>query len=275
MVGDSGKYAVPTFGNRPLETISTADCFNVLSPIWTEKHETAKRLKQRLATIFDWAKGAGHYPSENPINGLKKALPTVNKPVVHMPALPWRDLPAFIHDLRLREAVSARLLEFMILTAARSGEARGAKWSEIDGDIWTVPADRMKRGVEHRVPLSSEAVAVLDRIRGLDEDLILPSPVTSKGIRPMSDAVLMTLLRRMGHHNITAHGFRSTFRDWAADCARAEREVAEAALSHTTGNAVQRAYARSDLFERRRTLMDAWGRFCVGGSGDVVALVRS
>ncbi|MFC6635890.1 tyrosine-type recombinase/integrase [Sulfitobacter sediminilitoris] len=146
-------YAFPSLGRRPIETISTADCLKVLSPIWTEKHETAKRLRQRIATIFDWAKGAGHYPFENPINGIEKALPTVKKSVAHMPALPWRDLPAFICDLQLREGVSARLLEFVILTAARSGEARGAKWSEIDGDSWVVPADRMKRGVEHRVPL--------------------------------------------------------------------------------------------------------------------------
>ncbi len=271
-------HANRQFGDRPIVTVGTADVLKVLSPIWTEKHETAKRLRQRISTIFDWAKGAGHYPHENPVNGLKKALPMVKRRAEHMAAMLWRDVPKFIAELATREGVSARTLEFIILTAARSGEARGARWSEIEGNVWTVPGERMKRGVPHRVPLSAEALAVLERVRGLDDDLIFPSvqrgPVgEAKG---QSVMVFKALLKRMDRSGFTVHGFRSTFRDWCSESARAERELAEAALSHATGNEVERAYARSDLFERRRTLMDQWARFCLsaGSKGDVVELRR-
>jgi len=156
-------YAHPKFGKRPLHTIGTADILSVLSPIWTDKHETAKRLKQRLSTIFDWAKCAGQYPHENPVNGVKKALPTVKQRPEHLAAMMWQKLPTFMQDLREREGVSARTLEFLILTATRSGEARGTRWSELDLEVkeWLVPATRMKRGVPHRVPLSPAAVDVL------------------------------------------------------------------------------------------------------------------
>ena len=182
------RYAVPAFGSRRIETVTTADCLGVLSPIWTAKHETAKRLKQRLSTIFDWAKGAGHYPHENPINGLKKALPAVKRRPEHMAAMDWRDIPGFMLELSYREGVSARTLEFIILTAVRSGEARGALWSEIDQGTWTIPAQRMKRGVVHRVPLSRQTASVLERVRGLDDQLVFPSRSRgSKGeLRPQS-----------------------------------------------------------------------------------------
>jgi len=248
----------------------------VLSPIWIEKHETAKRLRQRISTIFDWAKGAGHYPHENPVNGLKKALPLVKRRPEHMAAMLWRDVPDFMAELATREGVSARTLEFIILTAARSGEARGARWSEIEGSVWTVPGERMKRGVLHRVPLSAEALAVMERVRGLDNDLIFPSVQRGpKGeAKGQSVMVFKALLKRMHRSGFTVHGFRSTFRDWCSESARTERELAEAALSHATGNEVERAYARSDLFERRRTLMDAWGRYATGKAGEVVEMVR-
>ncbi len=267
------KYASPHVGSRPIETICTADCLAILAPIWTKKHETAKRLRQRLNTIFDWAKGAGHYSSENPINGTKKALPTVRKQRRHLSAMHWQDVPGFVKELKQREGVSARLLEFLILTAARSGEARGAKWEEISKNTWTVPADRMKRNVEHRVPLSPQAICILENVQGLDSCLIFPSPNISSGTRPMTDVAVGKLLNRMGVNGVTAHGFRSSFRDWASESAHADREVAEAALSHAIGNEVERAYARSDLFDRRRVLMDAWGQYCSGESGQVLQMV--
>ncbi len=269
-------YANPHFGSRPIDTLGTADLLRVLSPIWTTKHETAKRLKQRLATVFDWAKGAGHYPHENPVNGLKKAMPAVKRRVEHMAAMDWRDVPAFMAELSDRTGVSARTLEFIILTAARSGEARGALWSEMDGDIWTVPGARMKRGVVHRVPLSPQALGVLSKVRGLDPSIVFPSrTVVPKGEpRAQSVMVFKALVKRMSREGFTIHGFRSAFRDWCSESAHADRAVAEAALSHATGNEVERAYARSDLFERRRALMDAWGRHCSGNGRAAVQMRR-
>lgn len=272
-------YANPKFGTRPLHTISTADILSVLAPIWTEKHETAKRLKQRLATIFDWAKGAGHYPHENPVNGIKKALPTVKTRPEHLAALGWQEAPEFMAALGQRDGVSARTLEFLILTASRSGEARGARWSEIDlgAKVWTVPGERMKRGLPHRIPLSEAALAVLERVRDLDPVFVFPS--LQRGpqgeTREQSVMVFKSLLTRMGREGFTVHGFRSTFRDWCSESARADREVAEAALSHATGNEVERAYARSDLFERRRALMDTWGRYATGKAGGINQMVRA
>lgn len=270
-------YAFPRLGQRPIHTIGPADVLSVLSPIWTEKNDTAKRVKQRISNVFDWAKGAGHYPGENPVNGLDKALPSVKVCPAHMAALPWQELPAFMHDLNEREAISARALAFLILTATRSRELRGAHWAEIDGSIWTIPAERMKAGKEHRIPLCPLALEVLDSVRGLGEDLVFPSISKRRlGVeRPLSDTVFKALMDRMQRGNITAHGFRSTFRDWCGESAHADREVAEAALAHTVGSKVERAYARSDLFERRRALMDAWGRYCAGEAGDVVQMVRS
>jgi integrase len=271
-------YVNPKLGKRPLHTIGTADVLSVLSPIWTDKHETAKRLKQRLSTIFDWAKGAGQFPHENPVNGLKKALPAVKQRHEHMAAMAWQDLPAFMRDLSGREGDSARTLEFLILTATRSGEARGARWSEIDlgAREWLIPGVRMKRGLPHRVPLSQEAIEILARVRDLDADFVFPSLKHGPRdeARPQSVMVFKALLKRMGAEGFTVHGFRSTFRDWCSESAHADREVAEAALSHATGNEVERAYARSDLVERRRALMEAWARYAIGGTGEVVALVR-
>ncbi|MFK7869955.1 MAG: tyrosine-type recombinase/integrase [Roseobacter sp.] len=272
-------YVFPKLGKRPIETITTADVLAVLNPIWTTKHDTARRVKQRVAAVFDWAKGAGHYPHENPVVSLRKALPTVKRNTEHMSALPWRELPQFMTELAERNAISARCLQFLILTVLRSGEVRGARWSEIDLDdaVWTVPGGRMKGQKPHRVPLSPGALGVLERVRGLDPDYVFPSPQRNKvgEAQPLSVMAFKPLLTRMRSKGFTVHGFRSTFRDWCSESAHADREVAEAALSHATGNEVERAYARSDLFERRRTLMEAWGRYVIGGTGEVVELVRS
>lgn len=275
-LGSMERFAFPTLAKRPIATIGTSDIHKVLEPIWTEKHDTATRVKQRLATIFDWAKGAGHFSHENPVNGLKKALPVVRVEAEHMAALPWQDLPAFMAELADREGTSARALEFIIFTASRSGEVRGARWAEIEGDVWTVPAERMKSGKPHRVPLTDEALAVLEAVKGLDADFVFPSVSKTKlgESRPMSDMVFKALMDRMKREGITTHGFRSTFRDWCSESAHADREVAEAALSHALGNTVERAYARSDLFERRRHLMETWAQFATGKTGQVVKLVR-
>jgi integrase len=270
-------HANPIFGNRPIANVRTADVLKVLTPIWTKKHETAKRLRQRLSTIFDWAKGAGHYPHENPVNGINKALPRVKRAPAHHAAMPWGDVPVFMTALSQRDGISALTLEFIILTAVRSGEARGARWDEIDGTVWTIPGGRMKRGIDHRVPLSEPAMLILEKMKGHDEKLIFPSVQRSKGggAREQSAMVFKSLFKRMERDGFTTHGFRSSFRDWCSESARADREVAEAALSHATGDAVERAYARSDLFERRRELMEAWGRYVSGDGGEVVQLVRA
>ncbi len=270
------RYAFPHFGSRPIHTLGTADVLAALSPIWTEKHDTARRIKQRISVVFDWAKGAGHYLNENPVNGVQSSLPNVRHRAEHMSALPWQDLPRFMSELEDREGISARALEFIILTCLRSGEVRGARWSEIDGNVWSVPAERMKGGVAHRVPLSKPAQSVLEAVRGLDSEFVFPSIQRGPmGVgKPMSDTVFKALMTRMKREGITTHGFRSTFRDWCSESAYADREVSEAALAHTFGSKVERAYARSDLFERRRDLMDAWARFATGEAGDVVQLVR-
>ncbi|MGR3539942.1 MAG: tyrosine-type recombinase/integrase [Hasllibacter sp.] len=271
------RYAFPLIGSRPVGGIQPQDVLAVLSPIWTDKHETAARVRQRLRSVFDWAKGAGHYEGENPVEGIKKALPVVKRRPAHMEAMPWQDVPAFVAELRERQGMSARTLEFIILTAVRSGEARGARWAEFDGDIWTVPAERMKRGLPHRVPLSAPALAVLERVRGMGSELVFPSAGVRKGKGGPSEVaqsvnVFRPLLRRMGCEGLTVHGFRSSFRDWASESAHAPREVAEAALSHAVGDEVEQAYARSDLLERRRVLMDRWGAFVSDSSGAVVRL---
>jgi integrase len=261
-------YVFPKIGKRPISKVGTPDVLAILEPIWTEKHPTARRVLQRLSVIFDWAKVAGHYPFENPVNGVKKALGAVNSRATHMASMAWPDLPVFMKELEAREGVSARTLEFIILTAVRSGEARGAKWKEIDNKerVWNIPAERMKRRIPHSVPLSSAAWAVLERMRGMNEELIFPSNQSSSSgkAREQSVNVFQALLRRMNRDGFTVHGFRSTFRNWASEGFKVEREVAEAALSHATGNAVERAYARSDLLDRRRPLMEEWGCYAYG-----------
>jgi integrase len=183
------------------------------------------------------------------------------KKVRHHAALPFSQMPAFMVDLRGQDTSAARALEFTILTASRAGEVLGARWSEIDldGGIWTVPAERMKAGVEHRVPLSKPALALLAQVRSLDDTFVFPG---SRRKHPLNDDVMRDLLARLGRAGLTVHGFRSSFRDWAGECTSFPRDLAEMALAHTVGDATERAYRRSDLFEKRRELMDAWGAWC-------------
>lgn len=271
------KHVFPSFGSRRIDQIGSADIVAVLSPIWIKKHETAKRVRQRLRSIFDWAKVNGLYREENPVLQVERALPLVKHEPQHMNAMPWRELPEFIAELRKREGVSARALEFLILTATRSGETRGARWNEIDGKCWTIPGDRMKRGKPHRIPLSSAARAILDQVRAIDPVLIFPSPSRDrKGqAKIQSDMTFKSLMSRMGVSDITTHGFRSTFRDWCSEYAEADQQVAEAALSHVVGSRVERAYARSDLFDRREALMENWANFLNGGLSNVVEINRA
>lgn len=265
-------YAFPEIGARPVESITTADCTRILSPIWTDKHDTAKRVRQRIATVIDWARGHGHRDAENPIGpALDRALPKTQGRVKHFAALPWSALPEFYALLCGRTGVSALALRFLILTAARSGEVRGATWGEIDIDaaLWTVPAARMKsfrlNDPPHRVPLPDEALRVVEAVRGLDDTLVFPSQKRGDGRGvSQSDAVFRALMNRMGCKEITAHGFRSTFRDWCSEADGARFEAAELALSHRVGSVVSRAYARSDLLAERRALMDRWAAFCCG-----------
>ena len=261
--------------SRKIDSIGRDDILSVLLPIWTKKHPTAKRIKQRIESIFDWAIGKGQHPGPNPVDGvLKRALPPVKAKPKHHHALPWCQVPQFITQLGEREAIAARCLELVILTAVRSGEARGATWGEfnIENKIWIIPAERMKAEHEHRVPLSDAALSILGGVRGLDAEIVFPSP--KLGSKPLSVNAFRPLLARMGREGLTVHGFRSTFRDWAAESAHADRAVAEAALAHRVAG-VEGAYFRSDLFERRRELMDAWGRYVNGTAGDVVELVRA
>lgn len=272
------RHVLPRLGTKDLTAIGRSDVLEVLQPIWTDTHDTARRIKQRVAGVFDWAIGAGHYKEANPVDGaLMRALPKARKAPQHHAALAWREVPQFLRALSEREATAARCLEFAILTAARSNEVRGARWSEIDERTltWTVPDERMKGGHAHRVPLSEAAVSVLESVRDLDDDLIFPSPRPRRGgeNRPLSVNAFRPLFERMGREGLTAHGFRSSFRDWCAESAHADRAVAEAALAHRVVG-VEGAYFRSDLLDRRRDLMRAWGRFATGQTGQVVQMVR-
>ena len=226
-----------------------------LSPIWTDKHETAKRLAQRIKTVLDVAKSKGFREGENPVTAVREAkvLPTVKAKTNHHDAMPWRDVPAFYAELSQRTAVAAKALQFTILTACRTSEVIGARWDEMDfaARVWTIPAERMKAGEDHRVPLTDEMLAILEPLKAMGSAFIFEG---QKRHQPLSNMSMLMLLRRMGRAGFTVHGFRSTFRDWASEAAGAPREVAEACLAHQVGSEVERAYARSDMLERRRQL---------------------
>jgi integrase len=253
-----------------------------LRPIWHEKPETAGRLRARIETVLDFAVVQGWRNGDNPARWrghLDKLFPPRGKvrAVRHHPALPWQDLPIFMAKLRAREGVASHALEFAILTAARSGEVFGARWSEIDfgaAAVWTVPAGRMKVGKEHRVPLTPAAVALLRSaaaLRQADDRNALVFPGQREG-RPLSVMSLAMVLRRIGHGDVTPHGFRSTFRDWAGETTAHPREVVEAALAHRLGDRVEQAYARGDLFQKRRRLMEDWASYCAKPPTEVVML---
>jgi integrase len=274
-------YVYPIFGALPVQAVDVGLVMKAIQPIWTAKPETASRVRGRIESILDWATASGHRQAENPARWrghLENLLPKKSKVrrVAHHAALPYVELPAFMGQLRQQQSFSARALEFTILTAARTGEVIGATWTEIDfeGRLWTIPGGRMKAGREHRVPLSDAALAIL---RPLAEartgEYVFPS---LRDDRPLSQTVMLMLLRRMGRGDLTVHGFRSAFSDWTAEQTGTPSEVREMALAHTVSDKVEAAYRRGDLFEKRRALMDVWARYCAepqsGRGGTVVAI---
>ncbi len=263
-------YVYPVIGDLPVAEVNTAHVLQIIEPIWKAKAETASRVRGRIETILDAAKARGYREGENPARWrghIAQILPARARLTRgHHKAMPYETIPAFIAALRQREAVAALALEFTILTAARTGEVIGAKWDEVDLDkaIWTIPANRMKAGKEHRVPLSSRAVEILMETQGLRKESLFPAIRGGK----LSGMAMTMLLRRM-KVDVTVHGFRSGFRDWCAECTGYAHEVAEMALAHTIDNKVERAYRRGDLFDKRRRLMDEWAAYCENGGGAV------
>ena len=266
-------YAMPSLKNRPVDAIETADILNCLAPIWNTKQETARRVRQRLRAVFNWVIANG-YRKDNPAGEtLTAVLPRHTEIRQHLSAAPYSEVATAIATIRDSNAWAGTKLafEFLVLTAARSGEVRFATWNEIDIDnaVWTVPAERMKAKREHRVPLSARAVAILREATALTDglDLVFPS-ITG---RAMSDSTLSKLCRENGIPSVP-HGFRSSFRDWAAERTNAPRAVMEAALAHVVPNKAEAAYARSTLFDKRRDLMNRWAAYVTKRTGNVVQL---
>lgn len=274
------RYAYPGIGRLSVDAIERKHVSAILEPIWFKKTETARRVRQRIETVLNWATAYGYRQGDNPARwrgNLDLAFPGYGKytRVKHHRALPWQELPTFIAQLRERAGIAARALEFTILTAARSGEVRGAVWSEIDLNqgIWTVPEQRMKAGKEHRVPLSGDAVQVLLKLPRLHATVLVF--VAPRG-GLLSDIALTAVLRRM-QVNAVPHGFRSTFRDWCAEHTNYAKAVCEMALAHTIANKTEAAYRRCDMIEKRRDLMKDWAAFGSGlhHVGDVVPMRRA
>lgn len=286
------QYAYPHIGQLNVADIGLAHILNIfeqevpvdrrgkgsaVGKLWEVRTATATRLRGRIEAILDWAKGRGHRSGDNPAAwkgnlDAQLARPERIREVVHHRAMPIDAIGEFLAGLQKREGMAARALEFAILTAARSGEVRGMRWEEIDGATWAIPANRMKAGREHRVPLSKAALRLLEQLPRFEgEDFVFPA---ARG-GTMSDMALTSVMRRMGRNEVP-HGFRSTFRDWAAERTNFPNEMAELALAHTISNAVEASYRRGDMFEKRRRMMEAWAMFCfhngVGKAGEVIKL---
>jgi len=267
-------YVYPILGNLPVAAIDTPLVLSVLKPIWTDKTETASRVRGRIEAILGWATVHHYRSGDNPARWqglLEHALPARSKvaKTEHHAALPYAEIAPFMARLRQDTSAAARCLEFIVLTGARLAEAAEAMWSEIDGRTWTIPANRMKGGREHKVPLSNAAMAVLEAMRAVRmSDFVFP------GMRAGQPVGARTIQELVKPHGITTHGFRSCFRDWAAERTSFPREVAEMALAHAIPNAVEAAYRRGDLFEKRRRLMDAWADFCGAAKGAKVVALR-
>jgi integrase len=256
-------YAYPTLGSRPVSVIGGANINEALAPIWTSKPETASRVKQRIERVIQWVKDGMPMPTQG-----------ASKRVKHHAALPFGELPGFMAKLRAKDSLSARALEFTILTAARTGEAIGARWDEIDGTVWTVPASRMKGKRDHRVPLSSRAVAILDMLPRDESGFIFTGPMEG---RHLSNMAMLQLLRGMNGNGLTVHGFRSTFSDWAREHTHYPRDVVEMALAHAVKDKTEAAYRRGDLLPKRTKLMADWERFCMSPAleGKVVPMQKA
>jgi integrase len=264
--------------STPIAEIGVDEVLAVLRPVWLKKPETARRIRMRLEKVLAAARVRGLHPGPNPAvlrGNLDVLLPKQPRERGNHAAMPWADVPGFMTALTEREGVSALALRFAILTAARTSEVLHARWDEIDEDeaVWTVPASRMKARRAHRVPLSNATLAVLEEAKGLDPDLVFPA---IRGRGAMSNMAMAVLLKRMQVEGVTVHGFRSSFRDWAAEATNFQNEVAEMALAHVVGDRTEAAYRRGDLFAKRRKLMDAWAGYCVPARRDakVVAIGR-
>lgn len=276
-----GETYCASLRSKPIDAVGTDDVLEVLKPIWMTKAETASRVRGRIERVLDAAKAKGLRSGENPARWrghLSNLLPKRQKlQRGHHAALPFEKIAAFVGEVRTRYATAARALEFLILTAARSGEVLGATWGEIDQEakLWTIPAVRMKAGRDHRVPLAPRALEILEDMakqrsrEASPGDYVFPG---QKPKRPLSIMTLEMLLRRMKREDITTHGFRSTFRDWAGEMTHFPREVAEAALAHVVGDATERAYRRGDALEKRRKLMEAWATYCEPKPADNVVV---
>ena len=276
-------YAEPVIGDKPVDRITTEDVLAILKPIWTDKTETAKRVQGRIENVLDWAAAMKHRDPINPARWrghLDKLLPRPTKVKVarHHPAMPYAEVPGFWVELASKPGVSALALRFLILTATRTGEVLGATWDEIDLEarVWTIPAERMKAGRPHRVPLSDAAVATLAAVPRLaGEPWVFPG---QRNGRPVSNMAILQLMRGMGYGvggdrgAYVPHGFRSSFRDWAGEVSSFPRDVCEMALAHVIANKAEAAYARGDLFAKRAAMMREWAAWCTRAPADVVPL---
>ncbi len=269
-------YAFPHFGNKQMDVINSADVLAALTPIWTDKPETASRVRQRIGTVLKWGIAQG-WRKDNPAASIGSALPKRKRVIKHHKSIPFQDVHAAIKKIHNSNAsVSAKLaFEMLILTASRSGEIRNAKWDEVDLEAkkWTIPAERMKQKKEHKVPLSSRCIKILEEAQKLrdNHNFIFPGTVESK---PLSDATLSKLMRELGIDSVP-HGFRSSFRIWAGEKTNIPREVCEFALAHVVGDEAERAYQRSDLFDKRRMLMDTWAQYLAAKKGEVVDIQKA
>jgi integrase len=282
-------HVFPQLGDRNVDVITAADVHAVLAPIWNKKIETARRVMQRIKVVFDWAIGNGFRPEElgNPVDGARRGLSKQKAQKTHQPAMPYVQVPAFVETLRAAEANETTKLafEFLVLTAARTSEVIGARWTEIDRETntWTIPASRIKAGREHRVPLSPRCVEILERAEALADGgpYVFPGRYPQQ---PLSSMAFLMLLRRLRPTadgegapdkrptDVVVHGFRSSFRDWAAERTHAATAVCEAALAHAVKNQTEAAYFRSDLFEQRQSLMDTWAKFVTTAPAKVVSI---
>ncbi len=263
-------HVSPHFGRVHVRRIDTPLVLKALEPIWRTKTETASRIRERIERVLSWATTRGYREGDNPARWkghLEELLPKPAKlkKVQHHPALPYAEASSFFRGLATQMGTAARALEFTVLTACRTGEVLGVQWDEVDleGRVWTVPPERMKSGKPHRVPLVPATEVILKKQLGQDREYVFPG---GKEGRPLSTMAMLTVLRRMERRDLTVHGFRSTFRDWAAEQTEYPSEMAEISLAHTVGSAVENAYRRSDLFERRRRLMQDWAAWCADRS---------
>jgi integrase len=274
-------YVYPVFGNLPVQAVDVGLVMKALEPIWSNKSETASRVRGRIESVLDWATARGYRQGENPARWrghLENLLPKKTKVrrVEHHAALPYSQIAEFMAELRQQDGIAARALEFAILTAARTGEVLGARWGEINiaERLWIVPAERMKASKEHRVPLSDAALAIVEQLAAIRSSGECVFPGASPG-KPLSNMSMLMLLRRMGRGDLTVHGFRSALTDWATEQTNFPSEVREMALAHSVGNRVEAAYRRGDLFDKRRQLAEAWARYCGEPAQGVVVPLRA